>query len=316
MSRRALSMFATFALPVVLAAGCSKPPALQAIEVSPNAQVVPNAGETVQFKAIGAYQQAGGHPVDLRDITDQVAWSSTNTAVATIAPGGLATAISPGDTTVTAAVGGMVGTATLTVSGQPGLTGARDLADIMIIPASQTVESVGETSQYIAIGTYSAPPTTVDVTDTVAWESSDVKIATVNSAGLAVANACGGPQPCTTTITAIGKSNSGAAITSTATFTLTPPNGGGVVLPELTVYTVGQVAGAVTSQDGVINCSTLGGAGCTGNFTVGTTVVLTAVPSPGSTFGGWSSNCPPVNGTTCSITMNNNEPVGAIFNSN
>jgi hypothetical protein len=181
----------------------------------------------------------------------------------------------------------------------------------MVIPASQTVTSLGESSQFIAIGSYTSSPMTVDVTKAVNWQSSDVKVATINSEGLAVANACA-TSPCSTTITATGKSSSGSSIVGTATFSL-DAGGGGVVLPQLTIYTVGTGTGTVTSSDGVINCTTIGGAGCTGNYVSGTTVVLTAVPAAGSTFGGWSSNCTPDNGTTCSIIMNNNEPVGAIF---
>jgi hypothetical protein len=149
---------------------------------------------------------------------------------------------------------------------------------------------------------------TVDLTNQVSWQSSDVKVATINPAGLALGNFTG-----TTTITAIGKSNSGAAIAATSNLTVGNA-GGGVVLPALTVYRVGLGTGTVTSLDGVINCTSGGGAGCTGNFVFGTPVTLTATPASGSTFGGWSSNCIPDTATTCTVTMNNNEPVGAIFN--
>jgi hypothetical protein len=266
-----------------------------------------NAGQTVQFKAIGTYQRTGAHPPQQTDITSQVTWTSSETGVATIAPDGLATAVSTGNSTIDASIGGTVGTASLIVIGGQAI---HDLVSVTVIPNSQIVTSIGEPSQFIAIGTYTTPPITLDITNSVAWQSSDVKVATVNSAGLALTNATG-----ETTITAIGKSNSGSSIPGTATLTVTPGVGGGVNLPQLTIYLVGQGSGTVTSSDGVINCSTLnGGAGCTGNFVAGTTVTLTAVPAAGSTFGGWSTNCLPDNAATCSITMNNNEPVGAIFN--
>jgi len=80
----------------------------------------------------------------------------------------------------------------------------------------------------------------------------------------------------------------------------------------LSVYEVELGNGTVTSDPVGINCTA--GAGCTGNFVAGTAVKLTAVPA--STFGGWSSNCLPETAapTSCTIIMNNNEPVGAIFN--
>ena len=284
--------------------GCSQPPHLLAIQVMPGAPAL-NAGQTVQFKAIGTYQRTGAHPPQVLDITEQVTWTSSETSVATISPGGLATGVSTGGSEIAASVGGMVGTANLTVTGGEAI---HDLSSVMVIPSLQTVTSIGEPSQFIAIGTYTTAPLTLDITNGVVWQSSDVKVATVNSSGLALANATG-----ETTITAIGQSNSGSSIPGTAILTV-QNSGGGVNLPQLTVYLVGQGTGTVTSSDGVINCSTLGGPGCTGNFVAGTTVTLTAAPTNGSTFGGWSVNCLPDTAGTCSIVMNNNEPVGAIFN--
>jgi Bacterial Ig-like domain (group 2)/Divergent InlB B-repeat domain len=302
MTKSALVLLSVILVLAVTSVGCSQPAQLGAIQVTPDAPAL-IAGQTVQFKAIGAYAQ-NGHPFTFRDITTQVNWISSEVNVATISAGGLATGVSTGNTQIAASMEGVLGTASLTVSGQ----GVHDLTSITVIPSLQIVTSVGEPSQFIAIGTFTTSPFTLDVTDTVAWQSSDVKVATVNSAGLALANAAG-----ETTITAIGKSNSGSSIPGTATLNV-QNSGGGVVLPQLTVALVGLGSGAVTSADGVINCTTIGGAACTGNFIVGTTVTLTAVPAPGSTFGGWSVNCVPDNLPTCSIVMNNNEPVGAIFN--
>jgi hypothetical protein len=87
-----------------------------------------------------------------------------------------------------------------------------------------------------------------------------------------------------------------------------------VVLAQLAIYQVGLGTGTVTSADEVIDCTTSGGAACNCNFVLGTTVTLDAVPSPGSTFGGWCTNCVPDTEPTCSTVMNNNEPVGPIFN--
>jgi hypothetical protein len=218
----------------------------------------------------------------------------------------LATVTGAGTTTITASLNGIATTVPLiNASNLP----ANSLTAVTVIPASQTILTVGEPSQFIAIGTFNTNPMTQDITNQVRWQSSDVKVATVNSAGLALANA-----PGTTTITAIGTSNTGASVPGTATVTASNAVGGGVVLPQLAIYQVGLGTGTVTSADGVINCTTVGGAACTGNYVLGTTVTLTAVPSLGSTFGGWSSNCVPDTNPTCSIVMNNNEPVGAIFN--
>jgi hypothetical protein len=288
--------------------GCTQPPSLQSIQVTPNGASLTTIGETVQFKAIGTYQRGGNHPSTTTDITSQVAWASSDVKVSTISSSGLGTATGSGSTMITASMnskdGVVLGNSTVTVN----VTGAvaQDLISIAVIPSSQTVTTLGEPSQFIAIGTYNTNPRTLDLTTQVSWQSSDVKVSTISSTGLALGNSFG-----TATITAIGKTNSGATITGTATLTESA-SGGGVVLPALTVYAVGLGSGTVVSSPAVINCTS--GNGCTANFPLGTTVTLTATPATGSTFGGWSSNCIPITGNSCSITLNNNVPVGAIFN--
>lgn len=285
--------------------GCQASPNLSTVQVTPSSAALTVLGETVQFKATGLFVHTG-HPSNTQDITSQVTWASSNSGVATIGSTGVATAVSTGTTTITAtmnsSLGPVAGTSTLTVSGQA----AHELVSIAVIPTGQTLSSINEPSQFIAIGTFNTSPNTVDLTDQVSWQSSDVKVATINSAGLALGNAVG-----TTTITALGKTSSGSTITGTATLT-EGPVGGGVPLPALTIITVGLGTGTVVSSPVGINCTA--GAGCTGNFVLGTTVTLTATPAAGSTFGGWSANCLPDSASSCSIVVNDNSPVGAIFN--
>lgn len=303
-----------------LVTGCATD-SLRSIQIIPAAgtQVLTTAGEHAQFKATGTYQR-GSHPATTEDVTSMVTWTSSDTAVATIAAsGGLATAGATQGTTVIAAgmngsLGSVTGTSDLAVSGKP----ATGLVSLSMIPGSQTVATVGETGQFIAIGSFdNSAATTQDLTNIVAWKSGDVKVATVDASGLVT-----GVSPGTTTITAIGTASSGAVITATSNFTET--SGPGTVnLPTLTVYKAGNGGGTVTapavnsSTTFAINCGS--GLGCAGNFTLNSVVILTEVPQPGSTFGGWSANCTPinpVNPTQCKITMSNNDSVGAIFNAN
>lgn len=66
-------------------------------------------------------------------------------------------------------------------------------------------------------------------------------------------------------------------------------------------------SGKVTSAPGGIDC----GQTCTASFTTDSTVTLTAVPTPGWSFAGWSTGC---TGTgPCSIVMNNPRTVTATF---
>jgi hypothetical protein len=162
----------------------------------------------------------------------------------------------------------------------------------------------------------------MDLTDQVTWESSDVSVATINSAGLATAGIVAGE----TTITAIYPATPAAGVaTVTGTSTLTVSTGGPAgQLPTLAVFNVGLGVGTVTSSPVGITCTpATTGSGCTGNFPLNQVVTLTAIPGANSQFGGWSSNCVTVTANTCSITMSTNaagqpanEAVGAIFNLN
>jgi C1A family cysteine protease len=67
-------------------------------------------------------------------------------------------------------------------------------------------------------------------------------------------------------------------------------------------------SGTVTSVPSGINC----GSTCSYAFSQGTSVALTAISGPGSSFVGWSGAC---SGTgTCTVTMNSDESVTAVFN--
>ena len=68
-------------------------------------------GTSQQFTATGAYSDGS-----TRDITASAVWNSSNAGVATVNAGGLAASLAIGSTTITAALGGITGSATLTVS--------------------------------------------------------------------------------------------------------------------------------------------------------------------------------------------------------
>ena len=311
-------------------AGCASP-SLVSITITPNVQYFSfGSGLTVQFTAIGTFAQ-GNHPKSTRDITNEVTWKSNTPDIATISSTGLMTTTGAayGTTNVTASMNGFGGLITANATANvcaPGQTvtstgcttpstGGQNFASIAIIPTSQTVLSVNETGQFIAIGSLDGGNIT-DLTNTVQWKSSDVKVATIDASGLAT-----GLNPGTTTITALATDPNGSLLTATSTFMVQAP-GSGTALPTLTVYKVGNNAstGTVTAPDPstgtqVINCGT--GAGCIGNFPLGTAVTLTATPGPNSTFGGWSSNCAvtdPSKPNQCTVSVGDNTTVGAIFN--
>ncbi|HJT21081.1 MAG TPA: CARDB domain-containing protein [Nitrospira sp.] len=104
---------------------------------------------------------------------------------------------------------------------------------------------------------------------------------------------CSGTGGCTVTEEA----------TVTATFNAAPNTS------RLTVVESGGGSGTVTSSPSGINC----GSACFSNFATGSTVVLTATASGGSTFAGWSGGI--CSGTgPCTVVMSADQTVTATFN--
>ena len=90
------------------------PPTLTSIAVTPSSPSIA-PGVTQQFTATGTYSDSS-----TQNITSQVSWTSSSTAVATInASSGLASGVSPGSTTIFASQSGLTGSSTLTVQTAP-----------------------------------------------------------------------------------------------------------------------------------------------------------------------------------------------------
>jgi len=105
--------------------------------------------------------------------------------------------------------------------------------------------------------------------------------------------ACSGTGACTVTMN--------AAKSVTATFNLQPAGN------TLTVSKTGTGSGTVKSSPTGINC----GSDCSEAYNQGTSVTLTATPTTGSTFGGWSGAC---SGTgACTVTVDGAVTVTAEF---
>lgn len=136
-------------------------------------------------------------------LTGSATWSSSSTGVATVSAG-LATSTGYGTTTITATVNGVSATAALTVT-TPALTG------ITVTPPSVTVYQ-GTSLQLAATGRY-ADGSTVNITSTAAWNSSNTSAATVSAQGLVQSVGLG-----SATITATLQ-----GIPGTTTFSVVPP---------------------------------------------------------------------------------------------
>ncbi|HYB21062.1 MAG TPA: Ig-like domain-containing protein, partial [Thermodesulfobacteriota bacterium] len=68
-------------------------------------------GATQQLSATGVYSEG-----KINDITAQVTWSSSNPSVVTVSESGLATAVAAGAATITATLGTVSGSTTITVT--------------------------------------------------------------------------------------------------------------------------------------------------------------------------------------------------------
>lgn len=132
------------------------PPVLVTLTISPPAPTIAK-GQTQQFMATGIFTDGS-----TQDLTGSAAWSSSDEAVATITSGGLATGLREGQVTITATVGPVTATATLTVT--PPI-----LASLAISPQNPT-RTVGATLQFQATGTLT-DGTTQDLTGAVTWST-------------------------------------------------------------------------------------------------------------------------------------------------
>ena len=138
-----------------------------------------------------------------QNFTDELAWKSSNTSVATVNDAGVVTAKAVGTVTIRVTVGNVSASCKVTVK-QP-------VTSISLNRSSLTLEG-GETSTLTA----SVYPSNAD-NKKVEWSSSDEKVATVNQNGLVTAV---GKGKATITVTA----TDGSGVKGTCTVTVTSNN--------------------------------------------------------------------------------------------
>lgn len=165
------------------------------------------AGSTEQLTATGVYSDNS-----TQSLTSQVSWGSSDPTVATVSAAGVLTGVKAGSVTVTASLGTVSGTGSVSIT-------APGLSSITVSPAAFSIAS-GQNKQLSATGFY-ANGTSQDVTSQVTWSSNSAS-ATVSSSGLVSGVSAG-----SATITATLSSTTGtsAATITTAllqTITVTP----------------------------------------------------------------------------------------------
>jgi hypothetical protein len=105
-------------------------PSLVSISVNPVNPAI-DISQSQQFTAVGTFSG-----VTTKDLTNEVIWSSSNSGVATISSGGLASALTAGTTVIKATSNGVVGQTTLTVNNPIPDTTAPAISNIQASPTA------------------------------------------------------------------------------------------------------------------------------------------------------------------------------------
>lgn len=192
---------------------------------------------SLQFSAIGTFNDGSTH-----DLTTQATWTSSNTGVAKIGTNsGLAKGLSPGTTTITATVGSISASITLTVSNAT-------LVSISVTPVGRTI-APGTKLSFGATGTFS-DSTTQNITRDATWASDNTAVATVGSVSLVT-----GVAPGTANISATLDGVTGSTL--------------------LTVSSATLVSISVTPTSAVLAPASTLGLTATGTYSDGTTQTIT-----------------------------------------
>jgi trimeric autotransporter adhesin len=144
---------------------------ITAIQVTPATPAVA-VGLKQQFVATAVYSDSS-----TADVSSQVTWNSATLATATISnaagSNGLASTVAVGTATISAQLGALTGSTTLTVT-------AATLTSIDVNPVEQTI-AAGVSEQYLAVGTFS-DGSTQDITTQATWLSTLPNVASASNA--------------------------------------------------------------------------------------------------------------------------------------
>ena len=202
-------------------------PTLASLSVTPVGQTQ-GIGISQQYTATATYTDGSS-----ADLSAGVTWSSSDTSVATVNAAGVVTTLAAGTTNITAALGALSDSSTLTVV-------AAHLTSIAVTPPVQSI-AAGTTLQFSAVGSFDDGST--QLLTNLTWSSSSTSVATITSAGFGTGVGAG-----TSTITATSGSVSGTASLTVTGATLvsisvTPPGS------SMAVGTTKQFAAVGTFSD-------------------------------------------------------------------
>jgi len=193
------------------------PAALMSIAVTPSSPSIP-LGTTQAFTATGNYADGS-----TQDLTSSVHWSTSDGTVATISNAsgtyGVASSVAVGSVTITAASGGISGTAQLSIT-------PAALVSISVTPANPTI-ALGQSQQFTATGTYT-DKSTKDITTNVTWSSSSAMVAVISnntgSMGLATSSGTGSVTITATLGAVFGTTGMTVRLSQLVSIAVTPTN--------------------------------------------------------------------------------------------
>ncbi|MGA9527103.1 MAG: Ig-like domain-containing protein [Terriglobales bacterium] len=180
---------------------------LTSISVTPSTAVL---APTTSINAVATGTFSDG---SRQVITAVVTWTSSGPDVASVTGGGVITALSPGNATITAQLGALSANCAVDVDGS-------QLTSIQVTPQTASIPVQSEVA-FMAIGTF-ADGNTQNLTTSVLWTSSPASVATISTASGTNGQATG-LEPGTATITALFGGQLGTAsltVTSAAATSL------------------------------------------------------------------------------------------------
>ena len=140
--------------------------ALVSITVNPPAPTIA-LGTTQQFTATGTFTDGSS-----QDLTASVTWTAANGGVASVNSIGLATSLATGAAIISATLGGVTGSGTMTVS-------PASIVSITVSPAVVAIP-LGLSQEFTAAGTFT-DGSSQDLTNSVHWSSLMASVATVSN---------------------------------------------------------------------------------------------------------------------------------------
>ncbi|HWY68333.1 MAG TPA: MBG domain-containing protein [Terriglobales bacterium] len=190
-------------------------------------------GTTDQFSAVGVFSDG-----TIQDLTETATWTSSNPAVATIAPMGLASGVGLGTSNISATQNG-------TTSDTYALTVTDAVLRSITIASDNGTIAKGTTNQFTATGHFS-DGTTQDLTNSVMWTSSGPSV-NINATGLANGLSPGSSN-ITATQNAIASNTLALAVSDTVVQSITITAASGTIANGLTE----QLNATATLSDGTM----------------------------------------------------------------